>query len=76
MNWWNNKGLFTPFENDLYGMARNVQFKTGQNDFQMTLMSDLKKIQSSKNVLVFPDKTTYLYEMSPVKYNSFLTKVP
>ena len=34
----------TPFENNLYDMVRNIEFKTGQNDFQKTLMSGLKKI--------------------------------
>ena len=35
-------------------------------------MSGLKKIQSSKNVLVFPNKTTTLYEMPPNQYNCSL----
>ena len=43
-------------------MVRNIEFKTGQND----------KIQSSKNVLAFANKTTNLYEMSPDQYNSLL----
>ena len=30
-----------------------------------TLMSDLKKIQKSKYLLMFADKTKNLYEMSP-----------
>ena len=51
-------------------MVRNIEFETGQNDFQKTLISDLKEIQSSKNVLVFADKTANLYEMSPDQYNS------
>ena len=37
-------------------------------------MSDLKKIQSSKIVLVFASKTTNLYEMLPYQYNSLLKK--
>ena len=31
----------TPFENNLYDMARNTEFKAGENDFQKTLTSDL-----------------------------------
>ena len=62
-----------PFENHLYDMVCNIEFNTGRNDFQKALISDLKKIQSSKNVLVFSDKTTNLYEMSPSRYNSLLT---
>ena len=33
-----------------------------------TLMSDLKKIQKSKYLLMFADKTKNLYEMSPDQY--------
>ena len=51
-----------------------LNFKTGQNDFQKTLKSGLKKIQSSKNVLVFTDKTANFYDMSPDHYNSLLSK--
>ena len=53
-------------------MVCNIEFNTGQNDFQKALMSDLTKIQSSKNVLVFADKATNLYEMSPDQYNFLL----
>ena len=56
-------------------MVPNIEFKTGQNDFQKTLMSDLKKIQSSKNVVVLTDKTANLYEMSPDQYNSLLKNI-
>ena len=35
-------------------------------------MSDLKKIQPSKIVLVFANKTANLYEISPDQYNSLL----
>ena len=38
-------------------------------------MSDLKKIQSSKNVVVLTDKTANLYEMSPDQYNSLLKNI-
>ena len=56
-------------------MVPNIEFKTGQNDFQKTLMSVLKKIQSSKNVVVLTDKTADLYEMSPDQYNSLLKNI-
>lgn len=62
----------TPFENNLYDMVCNIEFKTGQNGFQKIFISDLKKIQSSKNLLVFADKTKNLYEISPDQYNYLL----
>ena len=33
---------------------------------------DLKRIETSKNGLVFANKTTYLYDMSPDQCNSLL----
>ena len=56
-------------------MVPNIEFKTGQNDFQKTLMSDIKKMQSSKNAVVLTDKTASLYEMSPDQYNSLLKNI-
>ena len=60
----------TPFENDLYDLVCNIEFKTGQNDFLKTLTSDLKKIKPSNALLVFADKTINLYYMPPDHYNS------
>ena len=56
-------------------MVPNIEFKIGQNDFQKTLMSDIKKMQSSKNAVVLTDKTANLYEMSPDQYNSLLKNI-
>ena len=57
-------------------MFSKIQFKTGQNNqfntFRKTLILDLKKTKSSKNVLVFADKTANLYEISPDQYSSLL----
>ena len=36
----------TPFGNDLYELVRKTEFRTSQNGFQKTLMSDLKTTQS------------------------------
>ena len=58
----------TVFENGLYYMVRSIKFKSVRNDFQSTLREDLKKIKSSRNLLVFADKTTNLYEMPPGQY--------
>ena len=58
----------TPFENGLYDMMRSIEFKSVRNNFQSTLREDLNKIKSSRNLLVFADKTTNLYEMPPDQY--------
>ena len=50
------------FENDMYDMIRNVEFTNIRNEFLDHLNRDIESIQSSKNVLVFADKSTNLYE--------------
>lgn len=42
-------------------------------NFQKNLMPDLKKMQSSGNLLVFSDKAGNLYELSPDQYNCLKT---
>lgn len=53
-------------------MVSNTGFKTGKNDFQKNLVSDLWKIETTKNALEFGDKTKKNYEMSPDQYNYLL----
>ena len=55
----------TSFENGLYNMVQSIEFKSVRNNFQSTLSKELNKIRSSRNLLVFADKTTNLYEMPP-----------
>ena len=53
----------TSFENDIYDMVRNLDFRKARNDFQDKLKEDINEIRSSKNLFVFADKSTNLYEM-------------
>ena len=53
-------------------MVQSIEFKPVRNDFQSTLREDLNKIKSSRNLLVFADKTTNLYEMPPDQYKTLL----
>ena len=64
----------TPFENDIYELVRNIEFKNVKNEFQKKLNSDLKNIRNSKNLFVFADKTNNLYEMSKENYNKLLNE--
>ena len=50
----------TSFENDIY---QNIEFRKVHNDFQDKLKEDINEIRSSKNLFVFADKSTNLYEM-------------
>ena len=46
-------------------MVRSIEFKPERNNFQSMKREDLNKIKSSRNLLVFANKTTNLYEMPP-----------
>ena len=62
----------TPFENGLYDMVQSIEFKSVRNNFQSVLREDFNKIKSSRNLLVFTDKTASLYEMPPDQYKTLL----
>ena len=59
-------------ENDMYDMIRKVEFTNIRNEFLGNLNRDIESIQSSKNVLVFADKSTTLYELSHENYQKLL----
>ena len=60
------------FENDMYDLIRNVEFTNIRNEFLDHLNRDIESIRSSKNVLVFVDKSTNLYESSCDNYQKLL----
>ena len=66
--------LLSPFGTDLYDMIRSINFKPVKNDFQKKLTEDTNNIKSSENLLVFADKTTNLYEMTPKQYKTTYRK--
>ena len=53
-------------------MIRNVEFTNVRNEFLDHLNRDIESIRSSKNVLVFADKSTNLYELSHDNYQKLL----
>ena len=55
-------------KNDIYDLIRNVEFTNIKNEFLDHLNRDIESIRSSKNVLVFADKNTNLYESSREYY--------
>ena len=64
-----NEDLNT-FESDMYDMIRNIKFTSIRNEFLDHLNKDTESIRSSKNMLVFVDKSTDLYELSSEYYHS------
>ena len=51
---------------------QSIKFKSVRNNFWSTLREDLNNIKSSRNLLMFADKTTNLYEMPPDQYKTLL----
>ena len=60
------------FEEDVLKIIENIKFRDTKNNFQETLASDLKKINTSENTFVFADKTRNIYETSLETYNKLL----
>ena len=54
----------TPFENDIYDVITNIEFRNVRNDFQGKLKEGINEIRSFKNLFLFADKSTNLCEMS------------
>jgi hypothetical protein len=46
------------FEDDLFNLIGNIEFRNARNEFQKSLANDLKKINSSPNIFIFADKIT------------------
>ena len=60
------------FEEGVLKIIENIKFRDTKNNFQETLASDLKKINTSENMFVFADKTRNIYETSLETYNKLL----
>ena len=60
------------FEEDVLKIIENIKFRDTKNNFQETLASDLKKINTSENMFVFADKTRNIYKTSLETYNKLL----
>ena len=61
-----------PFEDDLLKMLENVKFRLVNNPFQSELRKDIKKINSSSNVLVFADTSRNVYELEKEQHEKLL----
>ena len=55
-------------------MIQSISFKPLKSDFQKKLADDINNIKSSENLLIFADKTTNIYKMTPEQYKAILTK--
>ena len=60
------------FEQDMFNMVRDIQFKPVSNSFQSLLSTDAKKIYNTPNVIVPADKTSNFYKMEASNYKKLL----
>ena len=56
----------------MYNMIQSIGFKTLRNEFLNKLQKEVENIRSSKNMLVFADKSTNLYKVSREHYEELL----
>ena len=61
-----------PFEDDLFNLVRNIEYRYIQNSFQSKLTEKIKEIQATDDVIVKADKTNNLYKIPVHKYKSLL----
>ena len=55
-------------------MISDVSFRNVNDPFLKQVNEDIKNVNSSKNVFVFADKTTNVYETDPESYRKLLTE--
>ena len=60
------------FEEDLLNLVKTIEFKNINSEFQKKLKTDVSKIKANKNILVFADKTSNIYELSPDQHEKLL----
>ena len=54
---------------DLFNIISCIKYRESKDNFQTKMKEDISKIKPSPNVLVFVDKSTNIYQISPSKYN-------
>ena len=64
------------FEAELYKIISNIDFveRKSYNQHQNKLLAEVNKIKQSKNVFLFADKSTNVYEVSPDFYQKLLVQ--
>lgn len=65
--------LLYEFENDLYDMIKNIDYRKVKNDFQSKILNDIKSIRTKEKIYVKADKTRNLYEVEPHEYEKMLS---
>ena len=63
----------TDFEDGLWKMVNNIEFRHVNNPFQEKMKKDIKDIKQCNQLIVPADKSSNLYKMSKEDYNNYLT---
>ncbi|MCP3850999.1 MAG: hypothetical protein GY694_12290, partial [Gammaproteobacteria bacterium] len=61
------------FENDLYALISNLEFKNRKTKFQKDLLDDVRNINKSDKAFILADKTNNVYTVTAEKYSKLLT---
>ena len=64
----------TAFEDDLYKLTKNIEFRTVNNKFQDDLKQSIKSIQTSPDIIVKADKSRNLYSLTTDEYTKLLAE--
>ena len=60
------------FEDDLTNLISSVKFRNVNDPFLKQIGKDMTKVNDSKHIFVFADKSTNIYEMPPDQYKKLL----
>lgn len=60
------------FESDLNHLIANIEYSDKKSPFQRQLLSDVTKINKSKNIFVKADKTHNVYEVDKATYDKLM----
>ena len=60
------------FEEELLNLVKTLKFKNTPSEFQNKLKKDVSDFNSNKNILVFADKTSNIYEVPPEQHEKLL----
>ena len=61
-----------PFEDDLFNLVKNIQFRPINNQFQDELKKNVTKIHTSNNIIVKGDKSRNLYQIPLETYTKVM----
>ena len=62
------------FEEDMFALVKNIQYRQVYNSFQSTLSNKIKEVHATPDVIVKADKSTNLYKIPTDVYKNLLSQ--